>query len=65
MKMKKSVIAKFSVLPKNIFLYSLLWECGITVLLRKPQYEVCPSKTCTRVHSGEGVATIRKNYHWH
>lgn len=65
MKMKKSVIAKFSVLQKNNFLYSLLLEYGITVFLRKLQYEVCPSKTGTRVHSGEGVATIMRNYHRH
>jgi hypothetical protein len=44
-------------------MYSAFWECGIIVLLRKPQYEVCPIKTCTRIHPGEGVATIRKNYH--
>jgi hypothetical protein len=54
---------KFSVLQKNSFLYSLLWECGTTVLLRKPQYEVCLSKTCTRVQSEEGATTIRKLYH--
>jgi hypothetical protein len=47
----------------SCFVY--LGDCGITVLLRKPQYEVCPSKTCTRVHSGECVTTIRKNYHRH
>jgi hypothetical protein len=41
----KEILENLVFYRKNIFLFNLLWECGITVLFRRPQCEVCPTKT--------------------